>query len=153
MRGVRHVDRHSGIDEPLRGGAEQTLLVDRLVGPHSLRLRRTIRRDDDERRARVGRLDDRGMKLRRRGPRRCEYDHGLPVALPRPTAKKELHRSSIWTMTLIRGWRCMAMATGAERDPGETQANSTPCAASSSTKVAAKDCATSDIGSNRDSGA
>jgi len=77
MRGVRHVDRHSGIDEPLRGGAEQTLLVDRLVGPHSLQLRRTIRRDDDERRARVGRLDDRGMKLRRRGPRCCEHDRGL----------------------------------------------------------------------------
>src|SRR5438552_15333077 len=54
-------------------------------------------------------------------------------------------------MTLIRGWRCMAMATGAEREPGETQANSTPCAASSSTKVAAKLVVTS-IGSSRDSG-
>src|SRR2546430_5842495 len=45
------------------------------------------------------------------------------------------------------------MATGAERDTGETQANSTPCAASSSTKVAAKLWVTSDIGSSRDSGA
>src|SRR3989440_724230 len=31
-------------------------------------------------------------------------------------------------MTLIRGWRCMAMATGAERDHGETQtAPGAPC--------------------------
>src|SRR5437763_16661209 len=43
------------------------------------------------------------------------------------------------------------MATGADREPGDTQANSTPCTASSSTKVAAKDWATS-IGSSRDSG-
>ena len=28
---------------------------------------------------------------------------GLPVALPMPRAKKEPHRSSIWTRTLIRG--------------------------------------------------
>src|SRR5690348_7722425 len=45
------------------------------------------------------------------------------------------------------------MAMGAERDPGETHANSTPWAASSSTKVAANDCVTSAIGSSRDSGA
>ena len=45
---------------------------------------------------------------------------------------------------------CNAMAIGAEREPGETQANSTPCTASSSTNVAAKDCVTS-IGSGCDS--
>src|SRR5207237_2762620 len=43
------------------------------------------------------------------------------------------------------------MATGADREPGDTQADSTPWAASSSTKVAAKDWATS-IGSSRDAG-
>src|SRR5713226_8956477 len=46
-------------------------------------------------------------------------------------------------MTLIRGWRCRAIAIGAEREPGDTHAYSTPCAASSSTKVAANLCATS----------
>src|SRR5437868_3990701 len=77
---------------------------------------------------------------------------GLPVALPSPTAKKEPHRSSIWTSTLIRGCLCRAMAMGADREPGETHANSTPCTASSSTKVAANACVTSFIRSSRDSG-
>src|SRR5436309_9581928 len=46
------------------------------------------------------------------------------------------------------------MAMGADREPGDTHANSTPWAASSSTKVAAKDWATSLIGWSRcDSGA
>src|SRR3979490_2069012 len=46
-------------------------------------------------------------------------------------------------ITLILGCRCRAIAIGAEREPGDTHAYSTPCAASSSTKVAANDCVTS----------
>src|SRR3954467_14946924 len=68
---------------------------------------------------------------------------GRPVALASPTAKKDPDRSSMWTNTLILGCRCSAIASGAEREPGETHAYSTPCCASSSTNVAAKDWATS----------
>src|SRR5205823_12533957 len=75
---------------------------------------------------------------------------GFSVALAIPTAKNEPERSSICTNTLIFGWRWSAMAIGAEREPGDTHAYSTPCCASSSTNVAAKDCATS-IGLSRGS--
>src|ERR1700674_885272 len=77
---------------------------------------------------------------------------GLPVALASPTPKNDPERSSICMSTLIFGWCCSAIATGAERDPGETHAYSTPWAASSSTKVAANDCVTSIRLVDRDSG-
>src|SRR6266851_2804258 len=73
---------------------------------------------------------------------------GLPVALARPTPKNEPDRSSICTKTFVFGCRCNAIASAADREPGDTHAYSTPCTASSSTNVAANDCATS-IGLSR----
>ena len=87
-RRIRHLDRDARIDEPPHGGAEEMLLVDRLVGPHSLQLWRAVRGDDDQGSARVRRLDDRGMKLRR-GCARGRQDHrGLARRLTQADRKE-----------------------------------------------------------------
>ena len=64
------------------------LLVDRLVRPHSLQLRRAVGGQHDHRRARVGGLDDRGVKLGRSGARGREDHRGLARRLAQADCKE-----------------------------------------------------------------
>ncbi len=63
---------------------------------------------------------------------------GCPVCCASPSAKKPEQRSSTWTHTRMPGSFQSASASGAERDPGETQACRTPARASSSASAEAK---------------
>ena len=64
------------------------LLVDRLVGPHSLQLRRPVGGEDDERGMRVRRLHHRGMKLSRGGARGGKHDGRLARRLAQAEGKE-----------------------------------------------------------------
>ncbi len=57
---------------------------------------------------------------------------GLPDAFAAPSAKNEEHRSSTCDQQWIRGSRASDSTIGADRDPGEVQACSSPHRASSS---------------------
>jgi hypothetical protein len=144
---VGRFDRRPWVEEPAHGGAVEALLVDRLVGADVAQSggRSAV--------STINGVPECACPGGMESPQPADVDRrttGLPVCLARPTPKNEPLRSSMCINTRIFGWRWRAIAIGAEREPGETQANSTPCAASSSTKVAAKDCVTS-IGSVCDS--
>ena len=87
-RGVRRLDRRAGIVEPAHRAAEEALLVDGLVGPDVAKLGRPVRGENDERRARVERLDHRGMELSRGGPRRRQQHDGLARGLGETDAEE-----------------------------------------------------------------
>ena len=82
------------------------------------------------------RLDHRRVELGGRRAARDADDHGRPVAIASPSAKKPALRSSSRTCAVNRA--ANATASGVEREPGQITASVTPSRAHSSTRVALK---------------
>ena len=120
--------------------AVQLQLVDRLARAAAAQLRRAVGGDHDQRDAaprRPRRPRDGGS----RPPSRTSSAPrpGAPVCCAMPSAKKPPERSSTWRPHPDR--RLLPQrpsASGAERDPGDTQACATPARASSSTSAEAR---------------
>ena len=83
---VGDVGRRTGIAEPAHRVAVQLRLVDRLPGAGVAQLGRTVGGAHDQRDARVRGLDDRGMEVRGRRPRRAAQDRGPPACERRSRA-------------------------------------------------------------------
>ncbi len=72
------VRRWTGIVEPPHRAAEEVGLIDRLAGAGITQLRGPVGRAHDERYPGVVRLDDRGVEVGRRRPRRAQTHRGTP---------------------------------------------------------------------------
>ena len=123
--------------EPADEVAVQLDLIGRLVGARRPQLRRSVGREDDQRDATVGGLDDRWIEVRRRTSRGGDDRDRLAVERAIPSARNAAERSSCTTCSDRRSSSARAIASAAERDPGARHACSIPLRTSSSTRTSA----------------
>ena len=99
-------------------------LVDRLPGADLAQLRRPVRGQDEQRHARLVRLDHRRRVVRRRRAGRAGQHRGHPRGLRRGRARRTPpQRSSRCDVARSRGARASDSTSGVEREPGDVQAS------------------------------
>ena len=88
------------LEKPLGGVAEHLQLVDRLPRAVLAQLWRAVGRQQQQRHARLARLDRGGQQLRRGRPRRARHGHGQPRGLGGP--EREEPRAALIDMGVTR---------------------------------------------------
>ena len=119
--------RDAQLAEPAHRRPVQLQLVDRLAGAAAAQLGRAVGRDHDQRHARLARLGDGRVEVRARRAGRRQHDRRAARSAARCRARRSRRSARRRGSRPGSRARChSASASGAERDPGDTQACSTP---------------------------